>query len=94
MTTHPPIAGAQPGDRAGTKQLFEVEGDPRAARRHVVQAEPAHHVRHQADAAAQRGLSLCHRAVALRNAAEIAGAPAEYVHDLRTRPAGNVGPGS
>ena len=30
----------------------------------------------------------------MADAAEIAGAPAEYVHDLRTRPAGNVGPGS
>lgn len=30
----------------------------------------------------------------MAEAAEIAGAPAEYVHDLRTRPAGNVGPGS
>lgn len=30
----------------------------------------------------------------MADAAEIAGAPAEYVHDLRTRPAGNVGPGA
>jgi AIG2-like family len=30
----------------------------------------------------------------MADAAEIAGAPAEYVRDLRTRPAGNVGPGS
>src|SRR6202158_2910105 len=27
-------------------------------------------------------------------AAEIAGAPADYVHDLRTRPARNIGPGT
>jgi hypothetical protein len=30
----------------------------------------------------------------MAEAAEIAGAPSEYVHDLRTRPAGNVGPGT
>ncbi|PRC61548.1 gamma-glutamylcyclotransferase, partial [Mycobacterium sp. ITM-2017-0098] len=30
----------------------------------------------------------------MADAAEIAGAPAEYVHDLRTRPSVNVGPGS
>jgi hypothetical protein len=30
----------------------------------------------------------------MAEAAEIAGAPDEYVHDLRTRPAGNVGPGT
>ncbi len=30
----------------------------------------------------------------MADAAEIAGAPPEYVHDLRTRPASNVGPGS
>src|ERR1700712_1157848 len=30
----------------------------------------------------------------MAEAAEIAGAPAEYVHDLRTRPSGNVGPGT
>ncbi len=29
----------------------------------------------------------------MADAAEIAGAPEEYVHDLRTRPASNVGPG-
>ena len=29
----------------------------------------------------------------MADAAEIAGAPAEYVHDLRTRPARNIGPG-
>lgn len=28
----------------------------------------------------------------MADAAEIAGAPAEYVHDLRTRPARNIGP--
>ena len=30
----------------------------------------------------------------MADAAEIAGAPAEYVHDLRTRPARNIGPGT
>jgi fermentation-respiration switch protein FrsA (DUF1100 family) len=30
----------------------------------------------------------------MADAAEIAGAPAEYVHELRIRPAGNVGPGT
>ncbi len=30
----------------------------------------------------------------MADAAEIAGAPAEYVHNLRTRPARSVGPGS
>ena len=30
----------------------------------------------------------------MADAAEIAGAPAEYVHDLRTRPASNIGPGT
>ena len=30
----------------------------------------------------------------MAEAAEIAGAPAEYVHDLRTRPASNIGPGT
>jgi AIG2 family protein len=30
----------------------------------------------------------------MADAAEIAGAPTEYVHDLRTRPAGNIGPGT
>ncbi len=29
----------------------------------------------------------------MADAAEVAGAPAEYVHDIRTRPARNVGPG-
>ncbi|QLL08505.1 gamma-glutamylcyclotransferase [Mycobacterium vicinigordonae] len=29
----------------------------------------------------------------MADAAEIAGAPAEYVHDIRTRPARNIGPG-
>ena len=29
----------------------------------------------------------------MADAAEIAGAPAEYVHDLRTRPSRNIGPG-
>ncbi|WP_310784233.1 gamma-glutamylcyclotransferase [Mycobacterium sp. Z3061] len=29
----------------------------------------------------------------MADAAEIAGAPADYVHDLRTRPARNIGPG-
>ena len=29
----------------------------------------------------------------MSDAAEVAGAPAEYVHDIRTRPARNVGPG-
>ena len=28
------------------------------------------------------------------DAAEVAGAPPEYVHDLRTRPARNIGPGT
>jgi hypothetical protein len=30
----------------------------------------------------------------MADAAEIAGAPAEYVHHLRTRPARNIGPGT
>ena len=30
----------------------------------------------------------------MADAAEIAGAPAEYVRDLRTRPARNIGPGT
>ena len=30
----------------------------------------------------------------MADAAEIAGAPADYVHDLRTRPARNIGPGT
>ncbi|CDO87288.1 gamma-glutamylcyclotransferase [Mycobacterium triplex] len=30
----------------------------------------------------------------MADAAEIAGAPMEYVHDLRTRPARNIGPGT
>ena len=30
----------------------------------------------------------------MADAAEIAGAPTEYVHDLRTRPARNIGPGT
>lgn len=30
----------------------------------------------------------------MAEAAEIAGAPPEYVHDLRTRPSSNVGPGT
>jgi hypothetical protein len=30
----------------------------------------------------------------MADAAEIAGAPSQYVHDLRTRPAGNIGPGT
>jgi hypothetical protein len=30
----------------------------------------------------------------MSEAAEIAGAPGEYVHDLRTRPARNIGPGT
>ena len=30
----------------------------------------------------------------MADAAEIAGAPDEYVHDLRTRPARNIGPGT
>ena len=30
----------------------------------------------------------------MADAAEIAGAPSEYVHDLRTRPARNIGPGT
>jgi hypothetical protein len=30
----------------------------------------------------------------MADAAEIAGAPAEYVHDLRIRPARNIGPGT
>jgi len=30
----------------------------------------------------------------MADAAEIAGAPADYVHDLRTRPAHNIGPGT
>jgi hypothetical protein len=30
----------------------------------------------------------------MAEAAEIAGAPTEYVHDLRTRPARNIGPGT
>lgn len=29
----------------------------------------------------------------MSDAAEVAGAPAEYVHDIRTRPARNIGPG-
>jgi hypothetical protein len=29
----------------------------------------------------------------MADAAEVAGAPPEYVHDIRTRPARNVGPG-
>ncbi len=29
----------------------------------------------------------------MADAAEIAGAPAEYVHDIRTRPSRNIGPG-
>lgn len=29
----------------------------------------------------------------MADAAEVAGAPADYVHDLRTRPARNIGPG-
>ena len=29
----------------------------------------------------------------MSDAAEVAGAPQEYVHDIRTRPARNVGPG-
>ncbi|WP_264001238.1 gamma-glutamylcyclotransferase, partial [Mycobacterium pseudoshottsii] len=29
----------------------------------------------------------------MADAAEIAGAPAEYVYDLRTRPSSNIGPG-
>jgi hypothetical protein len=29
----------------------------------------------------------------MADAAEVAGAPAEYVHDIRTRPARNIGPG-
>lgn len=30
----------------------------------------------------------------MADAAEIAGAPSDYVHDLRTRPARNIGPGT
>jgi hypothetical protein len=30
----------------------------------------------------------------MADAAEIAGAPEEYVHSLRTRPARNIGPGT
>ncbi|WP_196771589.1 gamma-glutamylcyclotransferase, partial [Mycobacterium colombiense] len=30
----------------------------------------------------------------MADAAEIAGAPSEYVHWLRTRPASNIGPGT
>ncbi|HKH52737.1 MAG TPA: gamma-glutamylcyclotransferase, partial [Mycobacterium sp.] len=30
----------------------------------------------------------------MADAAEIAGAPAEYIHDIRTRPARNIGPGT
>jgi hypothetical protein len=30
----------------------------------------------------------------MADAAEIAGAPDEYVHKLRTRPARNIGPGT
>jgi hypothetical protein len=30
----------------------------------------------------------------MADAAEIAGAPPEYVHSLRTRPARNIGPGT
>jgi hypothetical protein len=30
----------------------------------------------------------------MADAAEIAGAPAEYVRDLRNRPASNIGPGT
>nr|MCW1960051.1 gamma-glutamylcyclotransferase [Mycobacterium sp.] len=29
----------------------------------------------------------------MSDAAEVAGAPADYVHDIRTRPARNIGPG-
>ena len=30
----------------------------------------------------------------MADAAEVAGAPADYVHDIRTRPARNIGPGA